>query len=212
MGKLFIFVGMTAKDTNTEQKILDAAEAVFHVKGFDGARMQEIAEQAGINKGLLHYYFKTKDALFEAIFGLALKQVISRILNILELEVSLEEKISRMVDQYMHQLLINPNLPRFVLNELNKNPDRFVARHLDEKVKAAFVKFSASVKADAKNGLIRSIDARQLFINMLSLLVFPFVGRPMLQTLFVANNREYRALMEERKTHIKEFIKAALRP
>ena len=56
-------------DHTTEQKILDAAEVVFHEKGFDGARMQEIADKATINKGLLHYYFKSKDALFDAIFN-----------------------------------------------------------------------------------------------------------------------------------------------
>lgn len=203
---------MTAKDKNTEQKILDAAGDVFHTKGFDGARMQEIAGQAGINKGLLHYYFKTKDALFEAIFGVALNQVISRVLQILEQELPLEEKISRMVDHYITMLMLNPNLPRFVLNELNKKPDRFIARHLDDQVKTAFGKFQASVDAEASKRLIRPVDARQLFTNLMSLLVFPFVGRPMLQTLFAVDNQEYKALMEARKAHIKEFIQAALRP
>ncbi len=203
---------MTENDKNTEQKILDAAGEIFHVKGFDGARMQEIASQAGINKGLLHYYFKTKDALFEAIFGAALKQVISRILIILDENLPLEEKISRMVDQYMAMLLINPNLPRFVLHELNKNADRFIARHLDEKVKAAFARFTASVNQEAKQGMIRSIDARQLFTNLLSLLIFPFVGRPMLQTLFAANNHEYKKMLEARTAHIKDFIRNALKP
>lgn len=202
---------MTTKDKNTEQKILDAAGDIFHNKGFDGARMQEIAHHAGINKGLLHYYFRTKDALFEAIFGVALKQVIARILDILEQELALEEKIDRMVDQYLSMLMINPNLPRFVLNELNKNPERFIARHLDAKVKAAFQNFSDSVDAEAAKGLIKKIDARQLFTNLLSLMVFPFVGRPMLQTLFAADNAEYKALMEARKIHIKEFIKSAIR-
>jgi len=203
---------MQPKDKNTEQKILDAAGEVFHLKGFDGARMQEIAEHAGINKGLLHYYFKTKDALFEAIFGLALKQVIARIIDILEKDLPLDEKIDRMIDQYLGMLLINPNLPRFVLYELNKNPEKFIARHLDAKVRTAFAGFSESVDAEAAKGVIRKIDARQLFTNLLSLLIFPFVGRPMLQTLFAADNKEYKALMEARKAHIKEFMQSALRP
>lgn len=203
---------MGEADKNTEQKILDAAGEVFHTKGFDGARMQEIAEHAGINKGLLHYYFKTKDALFEAIFGIAINQVISQILVILEQDLPLEEKISRMVDQYMTMLLLNPNLPRFVLHELNKNADKFIAKHLDARVKTAFAKFMASVDAEAEKGVIRKIDARQLFTNLLSLLIFPFVGRPMLQTLFAADNREYKQLLEARKDHIKSFVIAALRP
>ena len=115
---------MAQNDKNTEQRILDAAGEVFHSKGFDGARMQEIAQHAGINKGLLHYYFKTKDALFDAIFGIALNQIVSRINIILEQDLSLDEKIDLIVDQYMDLLLKNPMLPRFVLNELNKNADK----------------------------------------------------------------------------------------
>ena len=66
-------------DNTTEQKILEAAQEVFHEKGYDGARMQEIADKASINKGLLHYYFKTKDSLFEAIFSIAFRQMIAQI-------------------------------------------------------------------------------------------------------------------------------------
>src|ERR1700712_5053671 len=98
--------------SGTEQKILAAAEEVFHEKGYDGARMQEIAEHAGINKGLLHYYFKTKDKLFEAIFSRALQHMISKIFGILEMELPLEDKIRLIVDQYMSMILKNPTLPR----------------------------------------------------------------------------------------------------
>ena len=213
MGKnRYVCFRMLSNDRNTEQKILDAAGEVVHLKGFDGARMQEIASKAGINKGLLHYYFKTKDALFDAIFGTALKQVISRILSILEQDCPLEEKIDRLIDQYMAMLLLNPGLPRFVLNELNKNAKRFVARHLDKNVRAAFDRFTDSVNQQAKQGIIRPIDARQLFTNLLSLLIFPFVGAPMLQTLFGADDRDFRKLLEARTAHIKDFFHQALRP
>ena len=203
---------MTQKDKNTEQKILDAASQVFHTHGYDGARMQEIASEAGINKGLLHYYFKTKDALFQAIFGVALNQIIAKILIILEKELSVEDKINQLVDQYISMLLLNPNLPRFVLHELSKNPDHFTARHLNKKVEAAFMQFSHSIEAEVAQGKIRAIDARQLFTNLMSLMVFPFVGKPMLQKLFQLNNLEYKKLMEARKAHVKDFIQAALRP
>ena len=200
------------KDTTTEQKILDAAEEVFHEKGYDGARMQEIAEQAGINKGLLHYYFKTKDKLFEAIFSVALNRMISKILTILEMEVPLEQKIDMIVDQYMALLARNPNLPRFVLNELNKNPEQFVARHVNKDLKIAFANFSASVQKEADGNRIRQIDARQLLMNMISLIIFPFVGRPMLQVVFGADHAEFKQLLLDRKEHIKRFLKDAIRP
>ena len=221
MGKLHIFASginkhppesliIMGNDSTTEQKILEAAEEVFHEKGYDGARMQEIAEQAGINKGLLHYYFKTKDKLFEAIFSAALNHMISRILSILELDIPLEEKIDLVVEQYMGMLLKNPSMPRFVLNNLNKDPDKFIARHFKKEVKDAFAEFAASVRKEAGEGRIREIDARHLFMNMLAMVVFPFVARPLIQVVFGADNEEFRALMTERKGHIKKFIKDAL--
>ena len=199
------------KDRNTEQKILEAAEAVFHEKDFAGARMQEIAEQAGINKGLLHYYFKTKDALFEAIFSVALNSILSKILVILEMDIPLEEKISHMVDQYMTMLLRTPSLPKFVLNELNKNPDRFISKHMNKNAHAAFNSFVRSVEREAGRGKIKPIDPRQLFTNLLSLLIFPFVGRPLLQSVFGTDHAAFKQLLAERKTHIKEFVANALR-
>ena len=82
-------------EVNTEQKILNAAEEVFHTKGYDGARMQEIADKASINKGLLHYYFKSKDALFDTIFSLALRRMVTNIQSVLSMDIPLEEKINR---------------------------------------------------------------------------------------------------------------------
>lgn len=198
-------------ENTTEQKILEAAEEVFHEKGYDGARMQEIAEQAGINKGLLHYYFKTKDKLFEAIFSVAVNRMISRILAILELEIPLDEKIDMIVDQYMALLIKNPALPRFVLSELNKNPDQFIAKHFKKEVKTAFATFAAAVRKEAEQGAIRPIDARHLFMNMISMIIFPFIGRPLMQVVFGADNAEFKQLLAERKELIKKFLKDAIR-
>jgi TetR/AcrR family transcriptional regulator len=199
-------------ELKTEQKILDAAEEVFHQKGFDGARMQEIAEEAGINKGLLHYYFKTKDKLFETIFSVALHKMISKISAIVELDISLYEKIDMMIEQYMIILMRHPNLPRFVLNELNKNPDQFIARHVNKDAQIAFGSFVASVQKEINKKSIKRIDARHLMLNIISLIIFPFVGRPMAQGIFGMDNTEFQKLLLERKEHVKGFLKDALRP
>jgi AcrR family transcriptional regulator len=198
-------------EINTEQKILDAAEEVFHQKGYDGARMQEIAEEAGINKGLLHYYFKSKDKLFEAIFSVALHRMISKISAIVEMDISLDDKINMMVEQYMTMIMRHPNLPRFVLSELNKNPDQFVARHVNNDAKRAFKNFEASVQKEIDKRNIKAIDARHLMLNMLSLIIFPFIGRPMAQGIFGMDNIEFQKLLLERKEHVKAFLKDAIR-
>lgn len=198
-------------DNSTEQKILEAAETVFHEKGYDGARMQEIADKASINKGLLHYYFKSKDALFDAIFGMALKRMMSNINAILSTDIPLEEKIDLIVDGYMNMLSRNSSLPRFVIMELNKDPDRFIAKHLNGSIQNVFSSFIDSVQKEIDAGRIRPIDPRHLFMNMISMIIFPYVGRPMIQVVAGLDNKEFQGLMQERREVIKLFIKQALK-
>lgn len=198
-------------DNTTEQKILNSAAQVFHEKGYDGTRMQEIADKAKINKGLLHYYFKTKDSLFESIFSMALRKMIAQIQAILLMEVPLEKKIDLMVDEYMNMLSKNSYLPRFVLNELNKNPDKFIAKHVGNNLKNTFSVFARSVKKEIEMGYIKPIDPRQLFMNLISMIIFPFVGRPMIQVVVGIENKEFQLLLQERREHIKAFVKAAIK-
>jgi AcrR family transcriptional regulator len=200
------------KDISTEQKILEAAEIIFHEKGFDGARMQEIADKATINKGLLHYYFKSKDALFEAIFDVAIRRMITNLNAILAMDNPLEEKIELMVDAYLNMLSRNAALPLFVINGLNKNPDKFIAKHLGGNLKNMFASFKSCVDKEVRAGKIRPIDSRQLFMNILSMSIFPFLGRPMIQVVTGIDNKMFYQLMADRRTLIKDFIKLALRP
>lgn len=200
------------KDNSTEQKILEAAEEVFHEKGYDGARMQEIADKATINKGLLHYYFKSKDLLFEAIFKAALRRMISNLNSILLMDNTLEEKIDLMVDAYMNMLSRNSALPRFVINELNKDPDKFISKFLNENMKNAFSIFTEAVQNEVNSGRIKAIDPRQLFMNIISMIVFPYIGRPMIQVITGTDNKEFYQLMNERRALIKNFVKQALKP
>ncbi|HRG01151.1 MAG TPA: TetR/AcrR family transcriptional regulator [Bacteroidia bacterium] len=199
-------------DNTTEQKIIEAAETVFHEKGFDGARMQEIADKANINKGLLHYYFKSKDALFDAIFNMAIKRMSGNINSILKMEISLDEKIDLIIDSYMNLLLRNSSLPRFVITELNKDSDRFIKKYLSGEISHVFARFIDSVQLEINKGKIKPIDPRHLFMNMLSMILFPFIGKPMIQTLMGVDNNEFNKLMLERREHIKAFIKQAVKP
>ena len=174
--------------------------------------MREIADTAGINKGLLHYYFKTKDALFEAVFKMAFRQVISRIHSILETDASLDDKIDQIVDTHLGMILKNPSLPNFVISELNKDADRFIQRNISQREKLIFAKFMALVEREAKEGKIKKIDARQLLMNIISMIIFPVLGRPVMQVVFGTDNEEFGKLLLDRKQHIKQFVKDALKP
>ena len=199
-----------AKDRNTETQILEAAEKVFQVKGYSGARMREIADQAGINKGLLHYYFKSKDKLFEAIFTIAFRQMIKKLESIILKDTPLDVKINTMVDHYMGFMIKNPGLPNFVISELNKDPEKFISRHVGNNKKNVFKNFEASIKKEIDADNIKNIDARQLLMNITSMIIYPFLGRPMFQILFGHDHTEFKKLLEERKSHIKQFVKDAL--
>ena len=203
---------INSSDNKTEQKIIEAAEVVFHEKGFDGARMQEIADKASINKGLLHYYFKSKDALFDAIFNMALKKMSGSINSILKMDISLEEKINLIIDSYMNLLLRNSSLPRFVITELNKDSDRFIKKYLSGEINNVFANFINSVQKEIDAGKIKPINPKHLFMNMISMILFPFIGKPMIQVLIGVDNKEFNKLIQERREHIKAFIKDALKP
>jgi TetR/AcrR family transcriptional regulator len=111
------------KDKNTEEQILDAAKNVFQSKGMDGSRMQEIADKAGINKAMLHYYYRSKYLLFEAVFKNAFSLLAPQLNTILNDDSSLEDKIKNFTTDYTTFMMKHPYLPNFIIQELNRNED-----------------------------------------------------------------------------------------
>jgi len=195
----------------TEEKILTAAREVFTKKGYAAARMQEIADAANINKGLLHYYFRSKENLFRAVFDKAFPKFAHQINDIFESDLPLFEKIEAFVNKYIDILIQNPYLPAFVLNELNTNPEEFVKDLLSRREKPNPMKLIMQVKMEMEAGNIKPVDPIHLAINVISMSVFPFIGRPMIQGLFQIDDAAYLQFMNARKKAITEFVINALR-
>lgn len=193
------------KDENTEGQILDAAKKVFQSKGMDGARMQEIADNAGINKAMLHYYYRSKQLLFEAVFKNAFSLLAPQLNAILNDDSSIEEKIKNFTSNYITFIIKHPYLPNFIIQELNRNPD-FVLKLKDNKGFPNLEKFKKQVDNDVKNGHIKPIKAEQLFINILALNIFPFVAKPLIMAFTNTDDKTYKQLMENRKTEVSNFI------
>ena len=116
------------KDLTTEERILTAARQVFLSRGMDGARMQDIADEAGINKALLHYYFRSKDQLFERIFLEVANAFLPKVFAILDSDLTLFEKIERFCKEYISQVMTTPYVPIFILNEINRQPQEFLKK------------------------------------------------------------------------------------
>lgn len=201
---------MTEHEMNTEEKILTAAKEVFQQKGMTGARMQEIADKAGINKALLHYYYRTKDKLFEKVFEIAFSLFIPKVKDMMTSEKPVLEKISFFVDNYIDLLSKHPYIPGFVINELNRNPQILVQifeKNVQLKQDNIIEKFEAQIQAEVKAGIIKPVSARNLMTNVIALCIFPVVARPILQgVLFENDKKQYSEFLSQRKDFVKEFI------
>lgn len=192
-------------DISTEQKILDAAKQVFMENGLDGARMQDIADKAGINKALLHYYFRSKDKLFEKIFIDEAQKLMPKVAMIMFSELPLFEKIEKFVGEYIDTLLQNPLLPIFILNEVTKNPKDMMKKIWGNQ-RPPIEKIEEHVAKLIKKGEIRPIKGYELIINMVSLCIFPFIARPIVQWITKTNDAAFLKMMEQRKKHVVKFI------
>ncbi|MFL5742803.1 MAG: TetR/AcrR family transcriptional regulator [Flavisolibacter sp.] len=197
-------------EVSTEKRILDAARKVFLVKGMDGARMQDIADEAGINKALLHYYFRSKDKLFEQIFLDVASALLPRIFAILESDRGLFEKIENFCDEYISQLIETPYVPIFILNEINRQPQTFLKKVLGKK-KPPLQKMISQIDHEVRAGQIRPIDPLSLLMNILSLCIFPFLAGPLLQHVSSMDTKAFHALMEKRKKEVPRMIIASIK-
>jgi AcrR family transcriptional regulator len=172
--------------------------------------MQEIANAANINKGLLHYYFKSKDALFGKVFGLAFEAMMKRFADILSADTDLPTKIEQFCHTYIMVVSRNSYLPRFVINEISRQPDAFIARLRKRGEIPNGQLFFDQVKREVEAGNIRPIDGKQLLVNMLSLCIFPFLAKPMIQILAGLSAAEFKAFIEARKTEVSKFVLDAI--
>ena len=200
---------MVNKLLTTEEKILEAAKTVFHHKGFEGARMQEIANEAGINKALLHYYFRTKENLFDAVFKAAFREIFTKLFITVDSDIPLEEKLKNLVSEYIGFLQKNSYIPGFILAELNQNPEKIIEVFKSAPVSPAMV--IDRIKKSVSDEKLKKTDVRELFINILSLCIFPIVARPMLQHIFEFSDKEYDQFIEKRKKELPIFIMNAIR-
>lgn len=197
------------KEIRTENKIVEAAKAVFIQKGMDGARMQEIANEAGINKALLHYYFRTKDKLFEKVFSIVFADVFDVLQEAVSDKVDFEQFLEGFITEYINLLKSKPFIPQFVIHELNRKPERIVQQMQNSNFNKEEL-FSLINRA-VEEKVIRPIQPVHLITNILSMCIFPFVARPII-TGFVldGDKKKYKQYIDERADEVIAFVKQAI--
>jgi len=193
------------KAQDTEKQILDAARRVFIRKGLSGARMQEIADEAGINKALLHYYFRSKEKLFDVILKETFAKIFPSLPDLMiNPQLTFRESLTKFVDGYITAIQQNPFLPAFVINEINQNPDKIAQVFETIGFDGAKIKQVQEVLPQ-RLGLSKD-KTREVIVTVISLCVFPFVGKPVLKTLLFDNDdKAFEAFLEERKARVVEI-------
>ncbi len=193
-------------DSSTEDKIKEAARRVFIKKGYSATRTRDIAEEAGINLALLNYYFRSKEKLFDLIMFEKVQKlfgVLGKVAN--NPDTSLTEKIESIASLYVDLLLVNPDLPIFVLSELRARPEHF------EKLVQKTNILKDSVLLAQLQEKRPDVNPLQFIPTILGIAVFPFIMRPILQPSVGMSDKQFTNMMVERKTLIPIWIKAMLK-
>ena len=192
-------------DLSTEEKIKEAARKVFTQKGYAATRTRDIAEEAGINLALLNYYFRSKEKLFEIVIMEKMHLLLGKIAPaLMDEETTIEEKVEQVATHYIDTLMANPDIPLFVLGEIRTNPAKF-ANLITTKTKIVDSAFFRQLQARRPD-----INPIHFVFNVLGLIIFPFIGKPLLQLIAGIPPGEIRTIMDERKTLIKTWVKAML--
>jgi len=201
---------MDKKTVETQELIIRAAKKVFAKKGLAGARMQEIADEAGINKAMLHYYYRSKDGLFEHVFQEAFVKLLRPVTAFLADDSELFQKIRNLCRHYYAVLSDYPFLPNFVMNEINLAPDKLLKLMEFEGVVEAKVNTMRQIDDAIKNGVIRPIDPRDLVLHIISLCVFPFASKPISSKILFAGE-DIDDFLSNRADRVADFIIASIK-
>ncbi|HEY2378653.1 MAG TPA: helix-turn-helix domain-containing protein [Gemmatimonadaceae bacterium] len=207
------------RSTQTEQRILDAAHRVFLRRGSAGARTQEIADEAGVNKALLHYYFRTKERLAAAVFARAASRLLPPVIATLASDDELETKVERVIEIELDVLLRHPYLPGYIISELTHNSARakqliaaLTGIAIEDLAPRVLEVVARQIRERAQEGQMRPIAPDQFILNLLSLCVFPFAARPMIQAVLQLNDAAFAELIARRKRDLPVFFLQGLRP
>jgi TetR/AcrR family transcriptional regulator len=208
------------RDGDTEKRILDAAHAVFIRRGTAGARMQEIAREAGVNQALLHYYFRSKEQLARAAFERAASQLLPAVIDVMGSADDLDRKVARVISLELDHLSRAPYLPGYIISEVTHDPER--ARQLivamthgltpDDVRPRVFGTLAKQIDENVAAGRMRPIAPTSFMVNLISLCIFPFAARPMLQAMLGLDEAGFAQFITRRRDDLTSFFLGALRP
>lgn len=199
------------KEEQTETRILEAAQRVFVRKGIAGARTEDIAKEAGVNRALINYYFRSRDKLAEAVFVRVAQSLFPRLMQALLSEMPLREKLQEVIDIELTELSANPFMPLYVLTELQYHPMRLQSLLTQvipvEKMQQQLLStLQHQLDAEVESGSLRPTMAEDLIVMLISLLIFPFAASVMIKTMIGLDEEARSAMIARRRKDLTDFI------
>lgn len=185
-----------------EQQIIKAAKQVFIMKGYNEAGMSDIAALVGINRSGLHYYFRTKEKMFEAVFADIVLSFIPSIHNIILQDKPVRERISDMIDVYYEVFRKEPCFPVFFAQEIRRD-----AAHMFETIRSLEIGRYASrireaLQQEMESGSIKEVPLEFIFYTFYGLVVFPFLSRPLSEMVFMESSESFEEMLQSWKAHV----------
>jgi len=202
------------KELNMEEAILKAATRLFLEKGYKATSTTEIAKEVGCNQALVHYYFRTKDRLFSAIFEKKMKYFITSLLQISNEELPFEEKLAKKIESHFDVVQEEPKFPLFFFTELATNPARreTLKESLGDIPKMVVANFQKELDAEIKKGTIRPISVFDLIMTIVSLNITGFIVEPIYKMFTQMSDKEYVKLLNRRKKENVHIVIKSLKP
>ncbi|MDL2244787.1 TetR family transcriptional regulator [Parabacteroides sp. OttesenSCG-928-J18] len=200
------------ENTDVKGRILEVARRLFIEKGYNGTSIRDIASASETNVAMINYYYHSKYNLFEYIFEEAFDVVMNRVFSVLRSDMPILELIEKWIDSYYESLMEYPQIPIFILYEINQHPEKLPERIQRREPYDIFLNISKRLEEEGRLGNIRETSVLDLLLNILSLCVFPFIFGSLAVKVTGRSMEEYHEVLVQHKDYVKRFVIQALKP
>ena len=194
-----------SESVQTEEHIKETAKKVFFQKGLLNATTQQIADEAGVNRALIHYYFRSRDQLFKKVLEEAVGETRDKVDSIFASDESFKSKISKYLDVFIDRNAKYPYIQNFIITEIMQDPEK-LKEHFSRKRIHLMKHIVPPLKKEIENGGMQPVDPEHFIVNMMSMCSYPLIAKPVIQTMFAYDDKAYKNFLKERKQVIYKVL------
>jgi TetR/AcrR family transcriptional regulator len=194
-----------SEHVQTEELIKKTAKKVFFQKGFLDATTQEIADEAGVNRALIHYYFRSREQLMDTIIEESVREKKEKVRAILTSGFSFREKIGKYIDMMIDRGIEYPFMENFLITEMARKPDFLKVLCSVDKIKSSDL-IKKDLEAEIAHGKMIPITALHFMINLSSMCAYPVIAKPIFQMVHGMSDGDYKKFLLERKKVIFDAV------